>query len=454
MGSQIADPTMHATALQHFEAGRLTEAAAACEAILHRSPRDWLALRLLGHVRNNQRAFDEAAHLFTAALQAATPNVPDEVSMLNGLAEALRGKRDFDGALDCYRRALTRNPRDVVTLQNHGSTLVALNRHAEALEQYRLARAIAPDALDLRLNEGIAMLALGMWPEGWERLEARLSLPHLNPIDQFPKDVPHWRGETDIAGRSILLQAEQGLGDTLHFIRYVPLVAALGARVVVRVQPTLAALLARLPIAHTVLTFADAVPDVDVQCPIMSLPLVFGTTVVNVPAQGPYLGASPEYLMLWQALLGLRRRIRIGLAWFGRQNRPQRSMPLQALAQLLLARQDLEFHSLQKETPEADRHWLATHRVVVDHSADQKNFADTAALVAQMDIVLSIDTSLAHLAGALGKPVWIMLPFSADWRWLVGRADTPWYPTARLFRQKRPDDWEGVIAEVARALSA
>jgi tetratricopeptide (TPR) repeat protein len=134
MGSQIADPTMHATALQHFEAGRLTEAAAACEAILHRSPRDWLALRLLGHVRNNQRAFDEAAHLFTAALQAATPNVPDEVSMLNGLAEALRGKRDFDGALDCYRRALTRNPRDVVTLQNHGSTLVALNRHAEALD--------------------------------------------------------------------------------------------------------------------------------------------------------------------------------------------------------------------------------------------------------------------------------------------------------------------------------
>ncbi len=453
MGSQIADPTMHDTALRHFEAGRLTEAAAACEAILHRSPRDWLALRLLGHVRNNEHAFDQAARLFTAALQAAPPDVPDEISMLNGLAEALRGKQDFDGALDCYRRALARNPRDVVTLQNHGSTLVALNRHAEALEQYRLARAIAPDSPDLRLNEGISMLALGMWPEGWEQLEARLSMPHLNPVDQFPKDVPHWRGETDIAGKSILLQAEQGLGDTLQFIRYAPLVAALGARVVVRVQPTLGALLARLPIAHTVLTFADAVPDVDVQCPIMSLPLVFRTTLANVPAQGPYIGASPEYLMLWQALLGLPRRRRIGIAWFGRQNRPQRSMPLQTLAPLLLARQDLEFHSLQKEMPDADRHWLATHRAMVDHSADQKNFADTAALVAQMDMVLSIDTSLAHLAGALGKPVWIMLPFSADWRWLVGRTDTPWYPTARLFRQKRPGDWEGVVAEVAQALS-
>ena len=128
-------------------------------------------------------------------------------------------------------------------------------------------------------------------------------------------------------------------------------------------------------------------------------------------------------------------------------------MPLPRLAPLLLARPDLEFHSLQKEMPDADRHWLAAHGVVVDHSADQKNFADAAALVAQMDLVLSIDTSLAHLAGALGKPVWIMLPFSADWRWLVGRSDTPWYPTARLFRQQRPGDWDGVVAEVAQALS-
>ena len=132
----------------------------------------------------------------------------------------MRGKHESDGAIDCYRRALTRNPRDVVTLQNHGSTLVALNRHAEALKQYRPARDSAGLGPDPRLNEGIAMMALGMWPEGWERLEARLSMPHLSPVDQFPKDVPHWRGETDIAGKSILLQAEQGLGDTLQFTRF------------------------------------------------------------------------------------------------------------------------------------------------------------------------------------------------------------------------------------------
>ena len=207
MASQPAGSSTHVVALAHFEAGRLTEAAAACHAILHRAPHDWLALRLLGHIRNSERAFHEAARLLAAALQAAPADAPDVISMLNGLAEALRGKQDFAAALACYHRALARDPRDAMTLQNLGSTLVALNRHAEALEQYRLARSVAPDSIELRLNEGVAMLALGRWPEGWERLEARLSMAR----DQFPQDVPQWRGETDIAGRSILLQAEQGL---------------------------------------------------------------------------------------------------------------------------------------------------------------------------------------------------------------------------------------------------
>jgi hypothetical protein len=202
-----------------------------------------------------------------------------------------------------------------------------------------------------------------------------------------------------------------------------------------------------------VLTYFDAVPALDVQCPIMSLPLVFRTTPTDVPAHIPYIAVPPEYALLWQTLLGQRRHARIGVAWSGRQHRPQRSMPLGALAPLLLFRPDLEFHSLQKAMPDADRQWLAVHDVMVDHSAEQRNFTDAAALVAAMDLVLSVDTSLAHLAGALGKPVWIMLPFSADWRWLVGRNDTPWYPTARLFRQRQPGDWDGVVAEVARTLS-
>src|SRR5271165_6400920 len=265
MESRLADPTMHFAALRHFEADRLTEAAAACEAILHRSPRDWLALRMLGHIRNSERAFDQAAHLLAAALQAAPLDAEDTVSMLNDLAEALLGKQDYAGALDCCRRAVARDPRDAMTLRNHGNALVALNRHAEALEQYCLARTVAPASAGLRLNEGIAMLALGMWQEGWERLEMRLSIPPPQGVGPFPDNIPHWRGHTDIAGKSILLHAEQGLGDTLQFIRYAPLVAACGARVVLRVQPTLGPLLARLPIADSVLTFFDSVPDVDLQ---------------------------------------------------------------------------------------------------------------------------------------------------------------------------------------------
>ncbi len=452
MESRLADPTMHVVALRHFEADRLAAAAAACEVILDKAPRDWLALRLLGHIRNKEHAFDQAARLFAAALQASPPNALDMISMLNGLGEALRGLGDFVGTLDCYRCALLHDPRDAITLQNHGSTLLALNRHAEALEQYRLALTVTPDSADLQLNEAIAMLALGIWPQGWERLEARLSIPRLMQVDRFPDDVPHWRGDSDIAGKSILLQAEQGLGDTIQFIRYVPLVAARGARVFLRVQPLLGKLLTGLAGTATVMTSYDVVPAVDAQCPIMSLPRAFGTTLATVPAAVPYLRPSLDYLMLWKTLLGPRRRKRIGVAWSGRQHLPLRSLPLASLTPVL-TRPDLEFHALQKEVPAADRGWLEANCLVVDHSPVLKDFADTAALVSQMDLVLSIDTSVAHLAGALGIPVWIMLPFSADWRWLIDRTDTVWYPTARLFRQKLPGDWDGVVAEVAQALS-
>jgi hypothetical protein len=234
----------------------------------------------------------------------------------------------------------------------------------------------------------------------------------------------------------------------------VKLVAAQGARVVLRIQPELGKLLAGLPGADRVITYADAIPDVDLQCPLMSLPLAFATTTTSVPARVPYVSVPPEYRILWQALLGSRQRKRIGLFWFGGQYLPLRSMTLATLEPLLLARPDLEFHALQQEIPEADRAWLAAHPVVVDHSTPPKDFADTAALVSLMDMVVSIDTAVAHLAGALGKPLAIMLPFSADCRWLLERSDTPWYPTARLFRQKRLGDWDGVVADVARSLSA
>ena len=452
MASQPADLTTQITALGHFEAGRLAEAAGACQAILQRVPHDWLALRLLGGVREKEGDFDQAARCFAAALQAAPPGTGDTFNLLNELAGALLRKRDFEGALVCCRRALAQSPHDPGALHNCGHALVALNRHAEALEKFRQALMAMPDSAELRHNEAIAMLALGMWPQAWERLEARLKIPSLHVADGLPEYVPHWRGEFDIGGKTILLQAEQGLGDTLQYIRYLPWVTQRGARVVLRVQPVLGKLLANFPGADKVITFYDHVSDVDFQCPLMSLPMAFGTTVAKVPARVPYLSMSPEYLLLWQALLGIPRRKRIGIAWSGMQHAPHRSLPLAMLAPLL-ERPDLDFHALQHEIPAADRSWLAAHPMVVDHSPKLKEFADNAAVVALMDLVVTIDTSIAHLAGALGKPVWIMLPFSADCRWLLDRADTPWYPTARLFRQRQPGDWHGVVAEVVRALS-
>jgi hypothetical protein len=428
----------------------MTEAAAACEAVLHQAPRDWLALRLLAHIRLNEHAFDQAVQLLTSALQAAPPDVPnpDVVSMLNGLAKALRGKQDLAGAFACCRQALARRPRDATTLLNYGNTLRAANRHMEALEQFQLARTVGPDSAEARFDEGVAMLALGLWSDGFQRFEERLSHPSLRGL--FPEGVPHWRGETDIAGRTILLHAEQGFGDTIQFVRYVPLVAAYCARVVMRVQPPLHKLLASLPGVAETVSYQDAIPVVDVQCPILSLPFVFRTTLTNLPPPAPYLSTPSKHFMVWQALLGPHRCKRVGLSWRGRM---LRSLPLATLAPLL-ALPDMEFHALKQEMPDGERLWLKASGVVVDHTAELNDFSDTAAVISLMDLVISIDTSVAHLAGALGKPVWIMLPFSADWRWLVGRSDTPWYPTARLFRQKRPGDWTGVVAEVVKALSA
>jgi hypothetical protein len=332
-----------------------------------------------------------------------------------------------------------------------GTALAGLNRHAEALDQYREAYAVMPDSLELQYNEAMALVATGAWPEGWERLEVRFAIADMSPLPQAVDKMARWVGESPIDGKTILLQAEQGLGDTLQFVRYVPLVAERGARVVLRVQPALGKLMAGMPGAERVITSYDNVTDVDMVCPLMSLPHAFATRVATVPATVPYLRAPMRYLQLWQALLGLRSRPRVGLAWWGRQHLPLRSMPLATLAPLL-QRTDLEFHALQQEIPDRDRAWLAGNPGLMDHSAELKDFADTAALISQMDLVITIDTSVAHLAGALARPVWIMLPFSADARWLLDRNDTPWYPTARLFRQRRQMDWDGVVAEVVQAL--
>lgn len=412
-------------------------------------PRDAHTHIGLGNALRSLKQFEKAGEHYRRALELR----PDDVFALFGLGAAMLALFRHDEAIAPLQRAAELRPDDPDTRLILGNALLGANRAAEALREYRAGRTLTPEAAELRQNEGFALMGLGDWAAGWRGLEARFAGPLGASLLQLPKDLPFWRGEPDIAGKTILLQSEQGLGDTLMTVRYVPLVAALGARVLLRVQPRLATLLADTPGAAAVLTGDDTVPDVDLVCPLMNLPLAFGTEVSTIPADVPYVRTPPLYGLLWQTLLGRRIRPRIGVAWYGQQHLPYRSMPLVTLAPLL-EHAGFEFHGLQVEMPEADSEWLSSHPLLIDHRDDQKHFADTAAILDEMELVITIDTAVAHLAGALARPVWIMLAHNADFRWLMDRSDTPWYPTARLFRQKRAGEWEPVVEEVARALAA
>jgi len=428
---------------------RADEAAACHRNALAAKPDDAASLINLANVLQSLKQFDEAAALYRRALVLA----PDDMAAQLGLGFALAAAYRFDEAVPVLEAALAAQPMHGVARMALGTALAGVNRHAEALEHYRDARPAMQGSPLLQYNEATALLATGAWPQGWKQLEARFEVPGLFKLQGFPEALPIWHGDpAEIAGRTILLQAEQGLGDTLQFIRYVPMVAALGAQVVLRVQPRLGKLLnSNVPGAARVITTHDEPPAVDLLCPLMSLPAAFDATVDTIPAAVPYIRAPAEFSILWETLLGPRTRPRIGIVWSGMQHMPHRSMPLQALTPLL-QQQGFEFHALQLEIPAADRACLDAHPWVVDHSEDQKDFADAAGLIDQMDLVVTIDTSVAHLAGAMAKPVFIMLPFNADFRWLLARGDTPWYPTARLFRQRRSGDWDGVVADVLKAL--
>jgi hypothetical protein len=263
-----------------------------------------------------------------------------------------------------------------------------------------------------------------------------------------------WLGQQDLAGKTILLYAEQGLGDTLQFVRYVPLVAARGARVILEVQKPLLKLMQTLAGGAQVLAKGDPLPDFDFHCPLLSLPLAFKTTLATIPAPGAYLSSDPAREQEWRAMLGPARGPRVGLAWSGNpahKNDHNRSIAFDKFAEMLTPA--CEFVSLQKEHREADARLLAAS-AVRDLSAQLADFTDTAALCAAMDVVVAVDTSIAHLAGALGKQVWVLLPEASDWRWLVERSDSPWYAGARLYRQQLGEDWSAVLARVRADLEA
>jgi hypothetical protein len=293
---------------------------------------------------------------------------------------------------------------------------------------------------------------IGDFQRGWREHEWRWKTDFLRRSERSFTQ-PLWLEQENISGRTILLHGEQGFGDTIQFCRYAPLVSARGARVILEVQEPLQDLMTTLVGPAQVLSRGSPLPDFDLQCPLLSLPLAFGTCLDTIPSVTPYLSASVEAAKNWQARLGTKARPRIGLAWSGQLTHPNdknRSIGLRSLLPLLDA--EAEFVSLQKEV-RADDVTILKDRGDLLHFGDAlTNFSDTAALISNMDLVISVDTSVAHVAGALAKPVWVLVPFIPDWRWLLDRDDSPWYPTARLFRQDETRTWDNVIARVHAAL--
>jgi len=351
-------------------------------------------------------------------------------------------------ALRSYERAITLNPRYAEAFYNRGNALRDLNRHAEAIVSYERALALKPDYAAAHWNLADCCLLLGDFARGWQEYEWRWKLER-NQNFQSDFQRPLWLGAEPLEGRTILLHAELGLGDTLQFCRYASEVAGLGARVVLEVQPALLPLLSGLEGVALAVARGDRLPLFDYHCPLMSLPLAFKTDLTNVPVHIPYLRSDASRVDLWRQKLRNSGKPRIGVVWSGSMalRNDRRSMALKDL--LPMIRGWAEWVSLQKEVRDSDAVLLASRADLRDAGAELNDFADTAALVELMDVVVTVDTSVAHVAGAMGKPVWIMLPFNPhDWRWMLNREDSIWYPTARVFRQPANGDWASVVSRV------
>jgi tetratricopeptide (TPR) repeat protein len=364
----------------------------------------------------------------------------------------------LDEAIASCDRALSLDPEFADAHVNRGVALAYSKKWPSAIASYDRAIALEPEHVRAHVNKSSALLSVGDLANGWPEYEWRLREAAQTP-GEHSYQQPIWRGQESLAGKTILLYAECGLGDSIQFCRYAIPLADMGAKVLLSVQPPLRRLLLGLDERVQVCSSTQPLPAFDCCCPLMTLPLAFGTTLSSIPGRAAYLRADREQVQGWSQILGARRGPRVGLVWSGgfRSNQPylwpidrRRNIPLEKLAPLASTR--CEFYSLQKgphaeaELEQLVGKWAGP--VLIDHTNALHDFSDTAALIENLDLVISVDTSTAHLSAALGKPTWILNRFDGCWRWLSDRNDSPWYPAVRLYAQEAPGDWSGVVERI------
>jgi len=434
-----------------YESRQYEEALSHLDRCLKIQPQHARSLYIRARTLRDMKRYGEA--IVSSELAEALD--PTDADIFNNAGIILQHLGRDDEAMEKFDRAIWLRPGFVDAVSNKANSLAQAHKFDEAFAGYALAKSLAPDDTTIDWNAALLHLLTGNFDSGWSGRESRWTKRTAPvPYPVFPS--PMWTGHGTVRDKTILIYADEGLGDAIQFARYLPLLAAEGARVVLVADDTLQSLLARLPgVALCLPKSTGHVPRFDLHCALSSLPLAFGTRIDTIPAARSYLPSVRESeRAVWNNRLGGHDRLRVGLVWSGNPrhvNDHNRSIPLKLMMRLISDK--AQFISLQKDPKPADEAMLRSRRDIVDLTSHLTDFNATAALVACLDIVVTVDTSVAHLAAASGLPTWILLPYTPDYRWLLDRDDSPWYPTVRLFRQDRQRNYEEVIGRVDTALT-
>ncbi len=433
-----------------LDLGRADDAVASYDAAIRLRPNHAEAYNNRGNALLALHREDDALASYAQAVSLD----PGNAQAYNNLGKALHARHQLDIALACYDKAVGLSPALAEAHNNRGNVLAELKRLDEALASYDRGIAVQPHHAELHWNKALLLLLAGNFEHGWPLYEWRWKRAEFAARKRaFPQPV--WLGEESLAGKTILLHNEQGLGDLIQFCRYAPLVAERGARVILETPPCLLGILQSLDGVHEFVAKGGPLPDVDMHCSVLSLPLAFRTTLDAVPAALSYLHGDPDRRRIWEEKLGPKTRRRVGLVWSGsagHANDHNRSIPLATLAPALL--DGVEYVCLQRELRESDKEALQRRGDIRFYGEELVDFADTAALCELMDVVISVDTSVAHLAGAVGMKTYVLLPFHPDWRWQLDRTDSPWYPSVHLIRQQISGDWGHALCVLSATLTS